>query len=69
MPVALLLRGASTGGGMTLEEHNLVESHFEANQTLVEPDFGRKEFGRISFWSKQQLKSVVPKFTLPKFEF
>jgi hypothetical protein len=28
-------------------EWNLVESHFEANQTLVEPDLGRKELGRI----------------------
>jgi hypothetical protein len=38
--------------GLTLFERNLVESHFEANRTLVKPDFGRKELGRISFWCK-----------------
>jgi hypothetical protein len=37
---------------LALVERNLLESHFCANRTLVEPDFGRTEFGRISFCSK-----------------
>jgi hypothetical protein len=37
---------------------NFVESHFEANLTLVEPGFGRKEFGRISFTSIQDFGRI-----------
>jgi hypothetical protein len=36
-----------------LVERSLVEFHFEANWTLVESDFNRREFGMVQFWCKQ----------------